>query len=210
MDRWAVSQVAHPQRTIAQLLPRRQHEHVVTVPCGGGDKGPTALHWEFKTLQGMTGHYDIGFELIVEAPGGRKRTLVPMKRQGRGHLVSGQWPDPSNKGAQVQQQRLVSGRYIFRWDNSYSRLRQKTLEYHIWIQHDNHSQHQGERAVANNKSLVMNNYLGIGVDAAVALAFHRMRAANPALFAHHRLVNKLVYMVRVTPDHSCPIRLCMT
>jgi diacylglycerol kinase (ATP) len=36
--------------------------------------------------------------------------------------------------------------------------------------------------------------IGIGVDAAVALAFHRMRSANPSLFSHHRLLNKLVYM----------------
>mmetsp|Transcript_130894 Transcript_130894/g.407024 ORF Transcript_130894/g.407024 Transcript_130894/m.407024 type:complete len:271 (-) Transcript_130894:451-1263(-) len=42
------------------------------------------------------------------------------------------------------------------------------------------------------KSLVMCNYLGIGVDAAVALDFHQMRERSPHLFVS-RLVNKIWY-----------------
>lgn len=41
--------------------------------------------------------------------------------------------------------------------------------------------------------LVMCNYFGIGVDAAVALDFHRMRERSPHLFAS-RLLNKLLYL----------------
>mmetsp|Transcript_168758 Transcript_168758/g.324533 ORF Transcript_168758/g.324533 Transcript_168758/m.324533 type:complete len:565 (-) Transcript_168758:107-1801(-) len=43
------------------------------------------------------------------------------------------------------------------------------------------------------KSLVMCNYFGIGVDAAVALDFHRMRERSPHLFAS-RFMNKLLYL----------------
>ena len=62
----------------------------------------------------------------------------------------------------------------------------------------------------------MNNYLGVGVDATITMAFHRMRTANPSLFSFHRLVNKVVYMVlgakhtfkRAEPDHlNLPARL---
>ena len=39
----------------------------------------------------------------------------------------------------------------------------------------------------------MNNYLGIGVDATITMAFHKIRLANPMLFSYHRMLNKLVY-----------------
>ena len=43
------------------------------------------------------------------------------------------------------------------------------------------------------KQLVMNNYLGIGVDAEVTLMFHRLRTDNPRLFSN-RIVNKIGYL----------------
>lgn len=43
------------------------------------------------------------------------------------------------------------------------------------------------------KTMVMCNYFGIGIDAAVALDFHQMRERRPHLFVS-RLVNKLFYM----------------
>eukprot|EP00931_Biecheleriopsis_adriatica_P056645 TRINITY_DN33572_c0_g1_i1.p1 TRINITY_DN33572_c0_g1~~TRINITY_DN33572_c0_g1_i1.p1 ORF type:complete len:567 (-),score=130.66 TRINITY_DN33572_c0_g1_i1:32-1732(-) len=43
------------------------------------------------------------------------------------------------------------------------------------------------------KTTVMNNYFGIGVDAAVALDWHQMRESRPDLFVS-RLVNKLYYI----------------
>ena len=42
----------------------------------------------------------------------------------------------------------------------------------------------------------MNNYLGIGCDAGVALNFHRQRQTRPELFTS-RLLNKVIYHVNV-------------
>lgn len=43
-----------------------------------------------------------------------------------------------------------------------------------------------------DRQLIMNNYLGIGVDGQVALDFHQMREARPVLF-FNRAVNKVLY-----------------
>merc|ERR1719421_1569811 len=43
------------------------------------------------------------------------------------------------------------------------------------------------------KRVVMNNYLGVGVDAEVTLAFHRLRMNNPRLFSN-RIINKIGYL----------------
>lgn len=40
------------------------------------------------------------------------------------------------------------------------------------------------------QELIMNNYLGVGCDAGVALNFHRQRESRPALF-QSRFINKV-------------------
>jgi len=50
-----------------------------------------------------------------------------------------------------------------------------------------------DMSLRERKSLVMCNYLGVGVDAAVALDFHQMRERSPHLFVS-RLVNKIWYL----------------
>eukprot|EP00752_Nemacystus_decipiens_P015578 g13901.t1 len=50
----------------------------------------------------------------------------------------------------------------------------------------------GFRKGQKDRQLLMNNYLGIGVDGQVALDFHQMREARPVLF-FSRLVNKALY-----------------
>ena len=42
----------------------------------------------------------------------------------------------------------------------------------------------------------MNNYLGVGCDAGVALNFHRQRQTRPELFTS-RLLNKVCYHVSI-------------
>ncbi|CAN0402010.1 unnamed protein product [Pylaiella littoralis] len=50
----------------------------------------------------------------------------------------------------------------------------------------------GFRKAQKDRQLIMNNYLGIGVDGQVALDFHKMREARPVLF-FNRLFNKALY-----------------
>ncbi|VDH97788.1 diacylglycerol kinase (ATP) [Mytilus galloprovincialis] len=50
-----------------------------------------------------------------------------------------------------------------------------------------------------NKSMIMNNYASIGVDALVTLNFHKQRESRPWLFTH-RLINKLCYLAFGTKD----------
>ena len=47
-----------------------------------------------------------------------------------------------------------------------------------------------ENGGSKSKALVMNNYLGLGIDAAVALDFHRRREARPQDFSS-QLANKV-------------------
>ncbi|CAM9813637.1 unnamed protein product [Ectocarpus sp. 6 AP-2014] len=51
---------------------------------------------------------------------------------------------------------------------------------------------KGFRKGQKDRQLIMNNYLGIGVDGQVALDFHKMREARPVLF-FNRLFNKALY-----------------
>jgi Ca2+-binding EF-hand superfamily protein len=50
----------------------------------------------------------------------------------------------------------------------------------------------GVPAAAEKKESVMNAYLGLGVDAEIALSFHQLREGMPGLF-RSRTVNKLIY-----------------
>ncbi|CAM9229849.1 unnamed protein product, partial [Ectocarpus fasciculatus] len=54
------------------------------------------------------------------------------------------------------------------------------------------SKGKGFRKGLKDRQLIMNNYLGIGVDGQVALDFHKMREARPVLF-FNRLFNKALY-----------------
>jgi len=41
----------------------------------------------------------------------------------------------------------------------------------------------------------MNNYMGVGLDAHLAMQFHQKRGESPELFSYHQLVNNLFYAI---------------
>ena len=89
-------------------------------------------------MQGLTGSYDVGFELTFEpaAPqsssrGATASVLVPLKRMAAHlQLIRGEYTPPIRAAASAVRT-LPAGRYTLRWDNTYSRLRQKKLHYRI-------------------------------------------------------------------------------
>ena len=63
----------------------------------------------------------------------------------------------------------------------------------------------GGRPMGKSKTLIFQNYLGIGVDAQAALRFHRTRNVRPQLF-FSAFTNKLLYGIfgaRDFVEHSC-------
>ena len=58
--------------------------------------------------------------------------------------------------------------------------------------------HQHEKAKTDSEPSarrrllpIMNNYMGVGLDAHLAMQFHQKRGESPELFSYHQLANKL-------------------
>ena len=63
-----------------------------------------------------------------------------------------------------------------------------------------HKRYMGLRKGA--RELTMNNYLGIGCDAGVALNFHRQRESRPRLFTS-RIINKVRVKLLIKSMYVC-------
>jgi hypothetical protein len=216
IDRWQVAQVSPPEHTTV-TVGRRPHIKTVAITnahlAAEGSNEKLFLHWEFRTQ-----HHDIAFEVIFTPDGNyADKQPSPCVVHARQRLAAHESPVLGKLPVEH------TGTFELRWDNSYSRLRRKHLTQRVWLSSTNastppsNSAGRGQssmtteartaEAVANGagtiseagiaadsvKSLVMNNYLGIGVDAEVTLAFHRLRMNNPKLFSN-RIINKIGYL----------------
>jgi len=210
IDRWQIAQVSPPEHTVA-TVGRRPHIKTVHITesyvAVGDTDGELFLHWNFRTED-----HDIAFEVVFtpDDNAGRSARVVYPRQRLPAH------ESPVVNKLQVKQ----TGSFELRWDNSYSRLRRKHLKYRVWLSSKNGSTpSSGGRQQAqlsktpearaatdlasgvesphvdsdSVKCLVMNNYLGIGVDAEVTLAFHRLRMDNPRIFSN-RIINKIGYL----------------
>lgn len=212
VDRWQVAQVSPPEH-ITVTVGRQPHTKTVLITeshlAAESTDEELSLHWEFRTAD-----HDIAFEILFTPdgdPAGKRVLYVRQRMAAHKSPVVGK--------LQVEQ----TGTFELRWDNSYSRLRRKHLTLRVWLSSTNAStpspdnrrqieapmmaEARAAEAVAAGaelssevgidsdrvKSQVMNNYLGIGVDAEVTLAFHRLRVDNPKLFSH-RIINKIGYL----------------
>jgi len=77
----------------------------------------STLKWEFKSST-----YDIGFGLLFELDDGNKTEIMKIKRYDS-HIVK-------TEGACTV---TSSGTYVFVWDNYYSKLRSKEINYKIYV-----------------------------------------------------------------------------
>eukprot|EP01043_Picozoa_sp_COSAG02_P009462 COSAG02_NODE_321_length_24780_cov_11.623962_16_plen_679_part_00 len=214
IDRWQIAQVSPPEHTTV-TVGRTPHSKTVAITeahlaAEGTDEG-LFLHWDFRTQD-----HDIAFE-VVFIPDGSSADKEPRVVFARQRLAAHKSPMVGK--LQVEH----AGTFKLRWDNSYSRLRRKHLMHRVWLSSTStstpSSNSQGRTQISMTteartaeamasgarsfsevgmtadsvKRLVMNNYLGIGVDAEVTLAFHRLRVDNPKLFSN-RIINKIGYL----------------
>jgi len=210
IDRWQVAQVSPADRT-AVTVGRRPHTKTVHITDSHlAADAELCLHWDFCTED-----HDIAFEILFTSDESSKGKASPCIVFARQRFQS--HTSPVVGKLQVKR----TGSYELRWDNSYSRLRRKHLMHRVWLSSRDAStpssdgrtelsmttEARAATAVASGaglhsevgieadslKRLVMNNYLGIGVDAEVTLAFHRLRMESPRLFSN-RVINKIGYL----------------
>ena len=60
-----------------------------------------------------------------------------------------------------------------------------------------HSKEDTKQPMVEPHSLVMNNYMGIGLDAAIALDFHLAREENPAKFNSRWVLIRILWWVGI-------------